>query len=577
MFPSIAEYNHTILIKGGNAFKTLSNLNFIASRTVPIKIYSYGSGSYAVVFRAKDNQGEYAIRCFISADEENINRYRTIDRYFKNLNASWITKIELLENEINIGSHNYPVIKMDWVEGKLLNNFVGKVLNNNSALTELQNEVISVSKSLENLKIGHGDIQCGNIIIAKNLDGKNIIKLIDYDGIYIPSFLNKINLEKGRTEFQHPNRSQKQYNEKIDRFSFWVILTALEALKFDKTLWLEVMQGGFNTLDNLLFVGSDFKNFNNSKIVNRLYTLNKVSLNFYLDNLNKFCNSSPESVEFPCLFKSSKNGKKPIENQPKDKSSDNTKMVQIITNPPGAAVLTSTFQRLGTTPIKIDLNIFTNKTLIVSYRTQTKQIEISGTQKIIDLTFLEESNSNSKNQTPTAPTTKPKPTPTPTPPQSGQSIHQSKDSDWSLYIAVLLFLCVIVFTLIIRNENELPKSNFSADSITLDSIFVDSIPSNYDEINQIPKQENAINKIENEFQSEEVLNDKISSPEDIKTPYMGIARNDGTIFSSTQNGKLEVLARFKKGDSLLIIKITDGSWYEVQMGSLKGYSLISNF
>src|SRR5258706_14187344 len=108
MFPTIAEYNQTIQTKGGNAFKTLSNLTFIPSRTVPVRIYSYGSGSYAVVFKAKDHYREFAIRCFISAEKENIDRYRKIDDYLKNLNASWITKIELLEDEINVGYQHYP-------------------------------------------------------------------------------------------------------------------------------------------------------------------------------------------------------------------------------------------------------------------------------------------------------------------------------------------------------------------------------------------------------------------------------------------------------------------------------------
>lgn len=392
MFPTIAEYNQTIQAKGGNAFKTLSNLTFIPSRTVPVKIYSYGSGSYAVVFKAKDYYNEFAIRCFISAEKENIDRYRSIDSYLKNLTASWITKIALLEDEINVGYQHYPVIKMDWIEGQLLNNFITQIIDNNSALTELQNEVASVSKSLENLKVGHGDIQCGNIIVAKNADGKNIIKLIDYDGMYIPSFSNKINLERGRTEFQHPNRSQIQYNEKIDRFSFWVILCAIEALKFDKTLWFEVMRGGFNTLDNLLFTGDDFKYFNNSKLVNRLYALNKPSLTFYLNKLNKFCNSLPDTVEPPTIFDSNE---QTIENiLPTTFSTDSFgKEVEIVTSPIGAAVLTPTFQRIGTTPIKIDKEKYLGKTLVISYGTQFKQIPIEQSTSIIDLHFNEKVNS----------------------------------------------------------------------------------------------------------------------------------------------------------------------------------------
>ncbi len=206
MFPTIAKYNEAIQIKDGKAFKTLSNLTFIPSRTVPTRIFSYGSGSYAVVFKAKDHSNDFAIRCFISAEKENIERYKEIDNYLKNRRASWITKIELLEDEIKVDGKFYPVLKMDWVDGQLLNNYITQIIHNNIALTSLQSEVLRVSRSLERLKIGHGDIQCGNIIIAKNSKEEYIIKLIDYDGMYIPSFSNKVNLERGRTEFQHPSR-----------------------------------------------------------------------------------------------------------------------------------------------------------------------------------------------------------------------------------------------------------------------------------------------------------------------------------------------------------------------------------
>jgi len=457
MFPTIAEYNQAIQSKGGNAFKTLSNLTFIPSRTVPVRIYSYGSGSYAVVFKAKDYYSEYAIRCFISAEQENIDRYRKIDSYLKNLNASWITKIQLLEDEINIGYQYYPVIKMDWIEGQLLNNFITQVIYNNTALTELQKEVVSISKSLENLKVGHGDIQCGNIIVAKNSNGKNIIKLIDYDGMYIPSFSNKINLERGRTEFQHPNRSQIQYNEKIDRFSFWVILCAIEAIKFDKSLWFEVMRGGFNTLDNLLFLGDDFKYFNNSKLVDRLYSLNKSSLNFYLDKLNKFCNSSPESVEFPSLFDSA-NYEQPKEKELEFVTNNNNTEIQIITNPNGAAVLTSTFQRIGNTPLKIDKEKYLDKTLIVSYGTQIKQVLISQSHTIIDLTFTETNhvqNTNDYDYQP-APIQPTQPIPQP----------ESDNSGWIVFGVIALIIVIIA---IIASVNQKNESSYNSNNTTSQS------------------------------------------------------------------------------------------------------------
>jgi hypothetical protein len=384
MFPTIVEYNQSINSISSDTFKSLRGLSFIPSRTIPVKIYSYGAGSFAVVFKAKDGLSEFAIRCFISAEQENIDRYRNIDIYLKSISATWITKIDFLQNEIKVKGIFYPIIKMDWIEGELLNDYITRVLHNNSSLAELQTEIINVSTSLESLQIGHGDIQCGNIIIAKNDHKKYVIKLIDYDGMFIPQFTNKKNLEKGRSEFQHPNRSQFQFDEKIDRFSFWVILCAIEALKYDKTLWLEVMQGGFNSLDNLLFHGDDFKYFTNSKLVGRLYALNQPSLNYYLGKLNQFCNASPEKVDFPVLFDTS-NLKSFLEVETISNSS--TSDLLIVSNPSGAAVLTSTFYRLGFTPLKVNREENVDKTLIIAYGIQLERVVISRSQTIVSITF----------------------------------------------------------------------------------------------------------------------------------------------------------------------------------------------
>ena len=54
-FPTIGEYNQAIQKKGGSIFTTLSPIEIIPSRTVPIKVFLYGSGAYAAVFKGKKN------------------------------------------------------------------------------------------------------------------------------------------------------------------------------------------------------------------------------------------------------------------------------------------------------------------------------------------------------------------------------------------------------------------------------------------------------------------------------------------------------------------------------------------
>ncbi len=229
-YPTIGEYNQAIKAKGGNAFSSLGGITILPSRTLPIAVYLFGSGAYAAVFKGNYYGQTLALRCFLSAENETIKRAKIICDYLRNLNEPWLVKSEFLENEICVNRSYFPVMKMDWIDGKLINQFVTAYLDDNRVLSELQRKLIHISQSLEENRIGHGDIQCGNIIIKG--DSQNFeVKLIDYDGMYVPQLLGKDSIEKGRSEFQRPGRTLSHFDHEMDRFSFWVIITALEALR----------------------------------------------------------------------------------------------------------------------------------------------------------------------------------------------------------------------------------------------------------------------------------------------------------------------------------------------------------
>ena len=388
MFPTLSEYNKTIQVQGANAFRTLNNIFFIPARTTPIKIYSFGSGSFAVVFKALENNKEIAIRCFIGTDIDYVERYRKIDSYLKTIKENWKTNIQFLENEIEINGKFFPVVKMDWVEGKLLDRFLNSNLQNNETLSELQKQIFKTSRNLEKNKIAHGDIQCGNIII-KEVNGKPKIKLIDYDGMYIPDFQGEKQIERGRSEFQHPNRNSFVFNEEIDRFSFWVILCALEALKFDKTLWKEIMQGGFNTLDNLLFVANDFNNPNQSKLFNRLERLNQPSLNFYLDKLKiALYNSKIDKIQ---LFEENESLESDISNSCEtninSKKSNEYSRLNVTSSPSGASIRNRNFESIGITPLVINKYDYLNQEIKIIFGTKSKSIIVDEFSNDINIDF----------------------------------------------------------------------------------------------------------------------------------------------------------------------------------------------
>lgn len=396
-YPTIGEYNQLIQKKGGNAFRSLYGISLIPSRTTPIKVYLFGSGAFAAVFKGSLHGTNYAIRCFLTAEDETINRYKTICDYLNAIQAPWKTECEFIENEISINGKSYPILKMEWLNGLLINQFVSNHLSDNDVLTELQKKLVAISNDIEKHKIGHGDLQCGNIIIT-GTSSYFQVKLIDYDGMYVPALANKKSIEKGRSEFQHPKRTLHNFNPEMDRFSFWVMITALEAIKIDKTLWREVMQGGFNTLDNFLFTIQDFLNPYQSNLFNRLYKLNSTSLNFYLETLKWLCNSEMSIIPKPSLYPNSLPSKNTIPtdlqnyvqnnspNQSKDKIVSIGKY-KIITNNGFASVLTSTFQKLGTTPLELDKDTYNGKLIIISNGKESKRITLNSYQNLIEIKF----------------------------------------------------------------------------------------------------------------------------------------------------------------------------------------------
>lgn len=393
-YPTIGEYNQLIQKNGSSAFRSLNGINLIPSKTSPIKVYLFGSGAFAAVFKGLLNDRTYAIRCFLSAEEETINRYKLICNYLKSINSSWKTECDFIENEISLNGNSYPILKMEWVNGLLINQFVTNYLSENNVLTELQSQLVSLSEDLEKSKIGHGDIQCGNMIIVGTSTNFQI-KLIDYDGMFVPDLASKKSIEKGRSEFQHPKRSLHDFSPEMDRFSFWVMITALEALKLDKTLWREVMQGGFNTLDNFLFTIQDFLNPDQSDLFNRLHQLNSSTLNFYLETLKWICNSEYSVIPPPALYGNSSKTPKSIpteheeyvrDNQGIDRTTSANKYKIIATNGT-ASVLTSTFQKLGSTPLELDKPTYEGKLLLISNGKETKQIKLDSYQNLVEIKF----------------------------------------------------------------------------------------------------------------------------------------------------------------------------------------------
>ena len=91
------------------------------------------------------------------------------------------------------------------------------------------------------------------------------IRLVDYDGIYLPQFRGERSPELGHRNFQHPLRSSEDYDDYVDNFPSLVIYLSLLAVASDPDLW-DFHDDG----ENLIFKKVDYAAPESSELFNRL-------------------------------------------------------------------------------------------------------------------------------------------------------------------------------------------------------------------------------------------------------------------------------------------------------------------
>jgi hypothetical protein len=140
---------------------------------------------------------------------------------------------------------------MEWVQGESLTKFVSGHLRQPQMLQSLAEGLVDMSRSLQGAGIAHGDLQHGNILVVGGQ-----VRLIDYDGMYVPALNGQVSHEVGHPNYQHPARKEGDFGPALDNFSVWVIHLSLLALGAQPSLWGQ-FQGGDECL---LFRRKDFEN-----------------------------------------------------------------------------------------------------------------------------------------------------------------------------------------------------------------------------------------------------------------------------------------------------------------------------
>jgi formylglycine-generating enzyme required for sulfatase activity len=213
------------------------------------------SGNFADVYHLRCPGGDFAVKCFTRQVAGLRERYAAIGQHLRHAQIPFMVDFNYLAQGIRVQGQWYPVVKMQWVEGLLLNEVVRNSMDKPTVLDALLQIWVRMARRLRGAGIAHGDLQHGNIILVPEQDGSLAVKLIDYDGMYVPALAGKRSGEVGHPNYQHPQRLRDgTYGPEVDRFGLLVVAVALRCLQVGgRALWDRYDNG-----DNLLFKAADF-------------------------------------------------------------------------------------------------------------------------------------------------------------------------------------------------------------------------------------------------------------------------------------------------------------------------------
>lgn len=213
----------------------------------PLGLPKVITGRFASVYNLTTGGERIALRCFLLPVRSQHRRYTAIIRHLRSSRLPYLVDFEYLRHGIKIGSAWYPILKMPWIRGEPLKLYVERNLHDSRRLRSLAKAWLRMLEHLRRNQICHSDLHHENVLVQ---DGR--LRLIDYDGMYVPELEGLESQELGHRHYQHPERSKSHFGPYVDNFAGWVVYLSLLALSYQPELWALVDD------EHLLFRQEDF-------------------------------------------------------------------------------------------------------------------------------------------------------------------------------------------------------------------------------------------------------------------------------------------------------------------------------
>ena len=260
-YPSHAEYNLAIRYIGKFVSDPILKSGIPRSRNA-VAVEKGGEplcypGGFANVYKVDCGAKTYALRVWLHEVSDAAKRYQATAEFLKkNRLPFFVEHFEFIPKGILAAGQRFPILRMEWVEGYSLADFIKLNLNQPDLLLNAAETFAAIAAELHRNRIGHGDLQSENVVLQVS-HGTVRFKLIDYDTLVVPALLGQPTVSAGLPSYQHPNRGRSTTTtEKDDYFSELVIYTCLCALAENPKLWAEFPASGRDK--ELLFDAGDF-------------------------------------------------------------------------------------------------------------------------------------------------------------------------------------------------------------------------------------------------------------------------------------------------------------------------------
>ena len=211
----------------------------------------------------------FAVRCFHREVPTIERRYRAISSALRGLSASCFVAFDFQPEGIQIRGGRYPIVKMDWVEGETLGAYLDRHASDRAAMAALRRRFAELAAYLGSVGVAHGDLQNANVIV----DRTGGLRLIDYDGVFVPSMARGNGTEVGHKHFQHPGRTTAHFGPAMDRFSFIALDLSLAVLETAPGLHGIYREGG----EAIVFKANDYADPSSSEVFRTLAEMPAVS------------------------------------------------------------------------------------------------------------------------------------------------------------------------------------------------------------------------------------------------------------------------------------------------------------